>query len=407
MLRNRWIEFTVIFLASITIAMNQFKVPPVMVHMMDTLHLDMVAGGTVMSFYALTVIILVFPAAFVLSRYGAKTTGLIALGCAVAGPLLGGLTTHFHLLLVSRIVEGVGSAFISVVAPTIIARRFNERERGKPMGIWAGWVPIGVVLIFNLAVPLMGALGDWRGLWWTCAGLNAIFFVLFYMVIEKDNVSGQPGSDAPATTSGLSAFRNFGILALALAFFGTGFRDLGYTTWAPKYFQENLSIGASYANFLNSFSYLAQLAGTVAGGMLMDAGLARKTLLLFAGGVTILIAAFSFSLGASWILAFMFGLGLAAGFIVICCFTGAAHESNSPEAVPWAIAICNFACFVGHLAAPVAVGAVVEIHGWSAGTYVLEIGCLAVMIAGIAYARFSGRGVKTAGVHSPAGIAGH
>jgi hypothetical protein len=47
--------------------MNQFKVPPVMVEMMGALNLDMVAGGMVMSVYALTVIILVFPAAFVLS----------------------------------------------------------------------------------------------------------------------------------------------------------------------------------------------------------------------------------------------------------------------------------------------------------------------------------------------------
>jgi methanogenic corrinoid protein MtbC1 len=184
---------------------------------------------------------------------------------------------------------------------------------------------------------------------------------------------------------------NFAVLALALAFFGTGFRDLGFSTWVPKYFREVLALDASYANFLNSFSFLVQFIGTVVGGAMMDAGFSRKALLLFAGVVTAVIAAFSFTLNPSWILPFMFGLGLMAGFIVICCFTGAAWEAASPAEIPWAIALCNFACFVGHLTAPVSVGAVVESHGWLAGTFVLEIGCLAIIVAAVVYTRFSGR----------------
>ena len=386
---NRWIGFTVVFLASITIAMNQFKVPPVMVEMMGALNLDMVAGGMVMSVYALTVIILVFPAALVLSKIGAKTTGLLAIGCAAAGPLVGVLTSNFHLLLISRVIEGVGSAFISVVAPTIIAGSFNTQERGKPMGIWAGWVPIGVVLIFNLAVPLCTIFGDWRSLWWCCAGLNTIFFILFLICIEKDQPAGVSQDNPQPTGSGLSAFKNIAILALGLAFFGTAFRDIGFSTWAPKYFQDVLSIGPSRANFLNSFAYLAQLVGTIVGGMMIDRGCSRKMLLTVSGVLTAVVAAFSFSLYASWILPFMFVLGLMAGFIVIACFTGAAGEAADPAEIPWAVAIANFGCFLAIMIAPVAVGAMVENKGWGASTFVVEIGAIVVIVAGLVYARFS------------------
>jgi len=389
MASNRWIGFTVVFLASITIAMNQFKVPPVMVEMMGALNLDMVAGGMVMSVYALTVIILVFPAAFVLSKIGAKTTGLVAIGCSAVGPLLGVLTSNFHFLLISRVIEGVGSAFISVVAPTIIARSFNAKERGKPMGIWAGWVPIGVVLIFNLAVPLCTIFGGWRSLWWCCAGLNTIFFILFLIFIEKDTPASVSRSDTQKTGSGLSAFKNVAILALGLAFFGTAFRDVGFSTWAPKYFQDVLSIGASRANFLNSFAYLVQLVGTIVGGMLIDRGVSRKVLLMVSGVSTAVVAAFSFSLPALWILPFMFVVGLMAGFIVISCFTGAAGESADPSEIPWAVAIANFGCFLAIMIAPVAVGAMVESKGWGAGTLVVEIGAMVVILAGLVYARFS------------------
>ena len=389
MARSRWIGFTVVFLASIAIAMNQFKVPPVMVDMMSALKLDMVAGGAVMSVYALTVIILVFPAAFVLSKIGAKTTGLIAIGCATAGPLIGVWIPNFYLLLISRIVEGVGSAFISVAAPTIIARSFGEHERGKPMGIWAGWVPIGVVLIFNLAVPLCVIFGDWRGPWWCCAVLNAIFFILFFICIEKEEPAIVGHDDTGKNVSGLSAFKNIAILALGMAFFGTGFRDIGFSTWAPKFFQEVLSIGPSTANFFNSFAYLAQLVGTVVGGLIIDRGFSRKFLLLGSGVVTAVVAVFSFSLNAFWILPFMFILGLVAGFIVISCFTGAAGEAADPSEIPWAIAISNFGCFLAIMIAPVAVGAMVENKGWASGTLIVEIGAVGVIVAGLVYARFS------------------
>ncbi len=82
-------------------------------------------------------------------------------------------------------------------------------------------------------------------------------------------------------------------------------------------------------------------------------------------------------------------LGLMAGFIVISCFSGAAGEAADPAEIPWAIAISNFGCFLAIMIAPVAVGAMVESRGWGAGTLVVEIGAVVVIVAGLVYAQFS------------------
>ena len=191
-------------------------------------------------------------------------------------------------IAMNQFIEGVGSAFISIAAPTVIAANFQENERGKPMGIWASWIPVGVMLIFNLTT----------------------------------------------------------------------------------------------------------LMGTVVGGALLDAKRSLKMLITVSGIVMLVVATVSFSLRAAWILPFMAVMGLTGGVVIVCCFTGAARKSATPAEIPWAIAICTVACFLGHLTAPVAVGAVVERFGWFSGTIVVGIGPLIIFAAAFVYARFGG-GVKT------------
>lgn len=44
--------------------------------------------------------------------------------------------------------------------------------------------------------------------------------------------------------------------------------------------------------------------------------------------------------------------------------------------------IARWSYFIGHLTAPVAVGAVVETPGWFADAYIVEIGSLGILVVG-------------------------
>ncbi|HBG21720.1 MAG TPA: hypothetical protein DDY25_00935 [Peptococcaceae bacterium] len=83
--RKAWAVMSVAYLAGVAVAMNQFKVPPVMQGLMDSLHVDMATGGWLMSVFSVAGVIFALPAAFLLGQLGPKATGLAALGCTIIG----------------------------------------------------------------------------------------------------------------------------------------------------------------------------------------------------------------------------------------------------------------------------------------------------------------------------------
>ena len=126
--------------------------------LMAGFHLDLTQAGVLMSIMAAIGLILAIPASIVLQRLGPKTTILVALGFLACGSLFGALAANFAWLFGSRILEGVGSGLMGVAAPATISMWFPPEQRGAPMGIWATWVPIGTVMVYNLAPALSSSL---------------------------------------------------------------------------------------------------------------------------------------------------------------------------------------------------------------------------------------------------------
>ena len=163
--KKAWLVFVVVYIASVVIPMCQFKVPPVMQLLINDLNINLATAGLLMSIFAIAGIILAVPAAVLLQKLGPKTSGLVALGCAVVGSLIGALAGNATTLLISRIIEGVSMGLIGVVAPAVVCMWFPPEKRGLPMGLWATWVPVGIFLTYNFAGPLSDSFG-WQGLWW-------------------------------------------------------------------------------------------------------------------------------------------------------------------------------------------------------------------------------------------------
>lgn len=177
-MKKAWAVLGAVYLASVVVVINQFKVPPVMQVLMAQLHMDMTTASWMMSIFALAGLILAIPAAFILGKYGPKRSGLFGLGCTICGCVIGGLASGPAMLLLGRVVEGIGVGIFAVVAPAVIAMTFSPQQVGLSMGIWATWVPVGSSIAYNIAVPLQTSFG-WRGIWWIGAALGLIAFIVY------------------------------------------------------------------------------------------------------------------------------------------------------------------------------------------------------------------------------------
>ena len=140
-----WIMLLVTYLASICAPLTQFKIPPLANWLFANfapVGLDEATFGLLMSAMAIIGVILAFPAAFICRRMGLKNTVLFSLACLAVGSAISALAGNIPLLMVARMIEGIGIGLIGVAAPTCVSVWFPPKQRGLALGLWATWVPL-------------------------------------------------------------------------------------------------------------------------------------------------------------------------------------------------------------------------------------------------------------------------
>jgi predicted MFS family arabinose efflux permease len=378
--RTAWLVMVTAFLAGVAVTVNQFKVPPVLPTLLSTFGLDLAAGGWLMSVFSVAGILLSLPVALVLGRAGLKRAGLVALGCTAAGSVVGALAPGPAVLLAGRAIEGVGVSIIAVVSPALISLWFEPRARGLPMGIWAAWVPLGSVIVLNIAPLLQPALG-WRSIWWFGALFALAAMLLFALFVREPQASGDRGRTPLATTQALA---NPAAWLLALTFGAFAFGQLAYATWAPVYLAENLALATSTASFSTSLLFVAGIVANVSAGWLMNRMPHRAGLPAGAMAITAVLLWWSFRLASPGAVApYMLALGFVSNLLPTAVFTLAPEAVKRPEAIGLAMAAINVVSNAGLFLGPPVLGAVVAGGRWAAGGDVLVVATAAGLVAAL------------------------
>jgi MFS family permease len=252
--RKAWAILAVVYFASIMAPLVQFKIPPLATWIFATfadVGFSDASFGLLMSTMALAGTVLAFPAAFITRRIGLKDTVLLSLSCLVLGNVLGAAIASLPMLMLGRVIEGIGIGLIGVAAPACVSVWFPEKTRGLALGIWATWVPVGIIVMFNLAPVVAGMAGDpaliielediqgviltggtealtdsralglagYSTVYWSCAVLSAIAFVLFALVFKvPEGAKGDMGLEGTFLQS-FRLFKNRNIWLLGIIFF--------------------------------------------------------------------------------------------------------------------------------------------------------------------------------------------
>jgi MFS family permease len=395
--QRAWAVTLVVFFAGIVVAANRFKVPPVMQSLMEDLNAGMVTGGWFMSVVSLAGVLLAIPAAFVVSRLGVRATGMVALSCALAGAVVGAVAGTATALLAGRVVEGISVGLMTVVAPTTISLWFQPQHRGVPMGLWATWVPLGNVFMFNLAHPLRSTLG-WRAVWWFGALLALVALVVFALLVaEPSRSKEQRASNTPQEPSrSLASFARSLLCPaswlLALIFGAFGFGLIAYNTWAPAYLTETLGIAPAVASLYASLMFLASIPGNLVGGWLVDRSTHRYRLITLGLLATGAVFWWSFRLGSvAMVVPYMLLLGLVSGVVPTAVFTLAPDTLASQAFAGLGVAIAVTGSNIGALTGPPVLGKVLSGGNWALGSVFLVLSLGLGVAAALAAGRLTKR----------------
>jgi predicted MFS family arabinose efflux permease len=121
--------------------------------------------ATVLSAYFVAYAVVLLPAGALVDRYGARQLALSGLAVFALGAGAGALSNTFGLLVLTRVVQGVGAGLVSPAALAAAVSGFPPERRGSALGIWGASAGVA-----NLVGPLLGGIltvaFGWRAAWW-------------------------------------------------------------------------------------------------------------------------------------------------------------------------------------------------------------------------------------------------
>lgn len=354
--------------AGIVIAIIQNKVIPCLAILQDAFSSSTSTAGWLSSVFCVMSIIMAFPAAAITNRLGVKMTCFFSMVCAIIGSLIGVFSTSITMLMISRVVEGIGAGLISIAVPSIISMWFPPEKRGLPTGIWSSWQFVAQALCFFFGVSITNSFG-WQGIWWSGLVLAVIAACLCLLIVGTP-ASGQGYSSAEDNAASLSirqGLHNRSVWMASLSMFCFCFACFGFVTWAAECWATTLGLTIDLANRYVSIFAIVSLPVVILVGMLLDRVNHRRFGIFASLGYIFAVAASFLLPSAEFVLPFVIIYPFFEGSVSTCLWTIIPQTVRESKNVPVAVALFTLTSNAGMLIGPPIVGSVIEAFGWKAG----------------------------------------
>jgi len=245
------------------------------------------------SYYIVNLLFVLLIAGFILDRFGIRKAGTFYVFLILFGSLVTSLGAgkSFIIMLVGRMLFGVGSEATLLVTNKVIARWFKGKELGFAYGLNITVMRFGTVLAFNTSVQIADWTGAWR--WSVWAGTVVMFvcfiFFLVYLMIDKDvDKKIKAGIEEKIVVKDIfklsSAF--WFISILCVTFYSAIFP---FTNHAPRFLQMKFGLSAAKGGQYTSYIMIASMIFTPLLGLLVDK-LGRRGRIMIIGSLMIVPA---------------------------------------------------------------------------------------------------------------------
>lgn len=381
--KNPWMILVVMLISMMAGAICMNKVAPVLINIQEDLAISSSAqAGLLMSIFTFSGIILSVPMGVLTTKYGTFKTGLFSLICIIVGSVVGAISGSYGLMLISRLIEGVGLMFLGTIGPAAVARAFAGRSSGTAMGLLMCYMSFGQIIALNIA-PIMAANGSWRSFWWVSAVFGAVALVLWLFLVRDEKTDGtEAAAEVGEKVTLGQVISNKNVLLVCVAFFTYCVVHFGVFNYLPTYMTEVGGISATKAGSLTSIASLIGIPIGILGGVLADKwGSIKKPLAL-----TMILFAIVVAITP------MFGAGTYAIYVVLYGIVAMAEAGLSfaavttvvkPEQAAIASAALSTGQWLGAFLSTLIFGALLDACGWTTTFFIMVpiaiIGVLSIL----------------------------
>lgn len=376
---SSWGVIAVALLAGVLAASQVGKVIVALPTVRDDLGMSLTASGVLLSSYTFVGALLGSAAGGFVDRWGRRRMLALALVVLATGTGLGAVSPGTPVLLLSRVLEGLGFMGVAVSAPAIITAAAGERHRRLALGLWGIYMPLGQFAAILLGPWAIGTIG-WRGLWAVNGGLLMACAVLVVAVVPR----------VPATVSATASgggepspvWRNPAAVLLAVAFGTYSLQYLAVIGFLPTMYSAGGWADTSAA-VLTALVVCGNIVGNVSAGVLLHRGVRPGTLIAVAaasmGLAAVVVYAGWAPFGLSYAAAVVFAL--LGGHLPAAVFAAVPTVARGPREIGPVNGLVVQMSNVGSIVGPPVVAFVAtHVGGWSMSPLVLTTvaaGCLA------------------------------
>ena len=227
--RRRWLILLSAVISFFAVAVTFFAVPPLVPELAKRFALSHLEIGILMGAIAVPAIFLSIPLGAAIDRWPARAVGNGGLLAMVVGSVIFALAPSYAVLLVGRLLFGIGGLVINLLLARLITRAFAGRELALAMGLFNATYPAGMIVMFSFHPRLVSALG-WRGELLILAALVLLAIPLHNLVVPR-----RLGGAAPLAedTVGPRVTRPLAALAVSWMLFFAAFASV--FTFAPEW----------------------------------------------------------------------------------------------------------------------------------------------------------------------------
>lgn len=343
--RGRWRAWAIWGVASLFYLIAYFiRVSPAVMtqELMRSFGIGAASLGTLSAAYFYAYVAMQIPVGILVDSWGGRRLLVWGALATAVGSLAFGITSHFALAFLARMLIGAATAVAWIVSLKLITHWFPARRFAMISGLTLMLGNLGA-LVAQVPLRLLVARFAWRPVTVASGVVVALFAVVVLLVVRNDPSdlgqasyastairapAARPGRVAGALemfryrNTWLILFAQGGLLGPVLAFAGL---------WGPAYLAARFGLTPARAAGVDSVMLLAFAVASPLMGYLSDRMGARKPIYLASAGVA----------AASWAAMFLWGrLGLAAFTVLAalaslaasCCLLGFAFGKESvPE----------------------------------------------------------------------------
>ena len=184
-----WVTLTIsigIFMSTLDASIVNISLPTIV----RSLHTDLKTVAWVVMAYLIIITGCLLLMGRLADLFGRGKIFLLGFLTFTLGSTLCGFSPTIHLLIGSRVIQGLGASALMAIGPAIITTSFPEKDRGRTLGMLGSIVSLGFItgpLIGGFLVEHLG----WRSIFFINLPIGVIGTILSLKILKGDRAIGK------------------------------------------------------------------------------------------------------------------------------------------------------------------------------------------------------------------------